>query len=118
MNFPPLKTGAVMQYPAQRATIFSTQVLQFIDGTEQRFPAYAAPRRQWMLRLDLLDEAEISSLSRFFTGQNGAAGVFSFSDPWDGTVYPSCSFVGDGMVAGFDGGSRSKTTLTIRENCG
>jgi hypothetical protein len=31
--FPALKTGAVLQYPAQRAVQFSTDVVQFIDGS-------------------------------------------------------------------------------------
>lgn len=35
--FPTLKTGATLQYPAQRATAFSTDVVRFVDGSEQRF---------------------------------------------------------------------------------
>ena len=39
-EFPPLKTGAVMQYPAQKEARFSTTVVRFTDGSEQRFPQY------------------------------------------------------------------------------
>ena len=31
-DFPILKTGAVIQYPAEKATSFSTEVLRFVDG--------------------------------------------------------------------------------------
>lgn len=33
-EFPLLKSGAVAQYPAQRAIRFSTQVMRFVDGSD------------------------------------------------------------------------------------
>ena len=36
-EFPKLKTGAVAQYPAQRTTRYSTHVMRFMDGSEQRY---------------------------------------------------------------------------------
>ena len=74
---------------------FSTQVFRFLDGSEQRFPGYGAPLRRWVIRLDLLDEAELATLEQFFEDQGGRAGTFSFTDPLDGTVYASCSFDSD-----------------------
>ena len=115
-DFPTLKTGAVMQYPAQRSIEFVTQVLRFVDGSEQRFAGYSAPLRTWVIRLDMLDEDEINQLTSFFTLQEGAAGTFSFTDPWDSSVYPTCSFAGDGMVTTFRGENLLKTVLTIRQN--
>ena len=38
--FPTLKTGAVMQYPGKRILQFSTDVVRFLDGTEQRYREY------------------------------------------------------------------------------
>jgi len=115
-NFPTLKTGAVAQYPSDRARQFSTQVLRFLDGSEQRFPGYGAPLRRWLIRLDLLDESELVNLEQFFDGQDGRAGVFSFTDPWDGTVYASCSFDHDDLALEFQGQARGKTAVVVKEN--
>lgn len=115
-DFPTLKTGAIMQYPAEKAIQFSTQVLRFVDGTEQRFPRYGTPAHRWVIRLDLLDEQEIGALSDFFVVQSGAAGDFSFTDPWTNTVYSTCSFESDALQAGFSGDGRIKTNLVVREN--
>jgi phage-related protein len=114
--FPPLKTGAVAQYGSDRQRSFSTQVFRFLDGSEQRFPAYGAPLLEWVIRLDLLDEAELNTLEQFFESEGGRVGTFSFTDPWDGTVYPSCSFTADQVALAFTGPQQGKTSVTIREN--
>jgi hypothetical protein len=115
-SFPALKTGVVAQYPTDRQKNFSTQVLRFLDGSEQRFPAYGATLRRWVIRLELLDEGELTNLGRFFEEQGGRAGVFSFTDPFDATVYPSCSFDADEFQAVFAGPQEGKASVTIREN--
>jgi len=77
-DFPILKTGAILQYPAQKAIRFSTAVLRFVDGAEQRFRDYQMPLRRWTIQLDLLDENELHVLNEFFRAQSGAA------TGWDG----------------------------------
>jgi hypothetical protein len=114
--FPTLKTGAVLQYPAQRATYLSTPVLRFVDGSEQRFRGYATPLHRWIVRLDLLDEVEVHQLREFFRIQGGAGGTFAFTDPWDGANYPNCSVLEDTMVETLLGAANVKTSLTVREN--
>src|ERR1700737_4467549 len=57
--FPVLKTGAVMQYPAERWASYSTQTVRFLDGTEQRFGDYSTPLHRWVIRLVALDETEM-----------------------------------------------------------
>lgn len=114
-DFPVLKTGAVIQYPAEKATGFSTQVLRFVDGSEQRFRDFGAPLRRWTIRLDLLDETELSSFRNFFRTQRGAAGTFSFTDPWDGTTYDNCSLESDEMLEDFLDQGRCRTMLIVRE---
>jgi phage-related protein len=115
-NFPALKTGAVAQYPADRTRQFSTQVFRFLDGSEQRFPGYGAALRQWTIRLDLLDEAELSNLQEFFLSEEGRAGSFTFTDPWDGTVYSNCSFGSDTLAMQFQGPQNGVTQVTVKEN--
>jgi hypothetical protein len=115
-NFPELKTGAVAQYGSDRSRQFSTQVLRFLDGSEQRFPGYGTALLHWVIRLDLLDESELENLKLFFEDEGGRAGNFSFTDPWDDTVYPSCSFASDDLALQFDEVTRGKTQLIVKEN--
>jgi phage-related protein len=117
-NFPTLKTGATLQYPAQRATEFSTDVVRFVDGSEQRFRGYATSLRRWVIQLNLLDETELHTLREFFVTQSGAAQSFSFTDPWDGTVFPNCSLDGDDMTEELSSAEQGKTMLTVVENRG
>jgi phage-related protein len=116
VSFPALKTGAVAQYGSDRQKTFSTQVYRFLDGSEQRFPAYGAVLRRWVIRFDLLDESELVAMEQFFESQGGRAGSFSFTDPWDGTVYPSCRFESDTAVWGFDDVSKGSALVVIVEN--
>jgi phage-related protein len=115
-DFPVLKTGAVLQYPAERSVRFSTQVVRFVDGAEQRYRGFGRPLRRWQIRLDLLDESEMTRLREFFREQRGAAGSFRFSDPWDGTDYADCSLENDEMIEELLGEMRGRTTLMVREN--
>lgn len=114
--FPILKTGAIIQFPAIRTTQCATDVVQFIDGTEQRFRAYAQSYHRWIINCDSLDETEINNIRNFVQSMNGAVGVFSFTDPWDSTVYPKCSIEGDALVELLADPMQGRTTVVIREN--
>ena len=115
-SFPALKTGAVAQYPSDRTRQFATQVYRFVDRSEQRFPQYGPTLRRWAIRLGLLDEKELTDLEGFFLSVGGRSGQFSFTDPWDGTVYANCSFANDVFTAGFQGPGRSSAAVIVKEN--
>jgi hypothetical protein len=115
-NFPTLKTGAVMQYPAKATTQFSTQVLEFLDGTEQRYREYPGPLHQWVIALDQLDEEEMKAFEEFFISQQGQFGSFVFVDPKDNTTYPDCSLMIDDITFTVNGERRGKTSVTVQEN--
>lgn len=115
-EFPQLKTGAVMQYPASRTVRHAAEVLRFLDGAEQRYREYGSGLRRWVVRLELLDEEEIWRLQQFFTEVQGQAGEFSFQDPWDSTVYSHCSLENDELAVERAGELRSGTLLVVREN--
>jgi hypothetical protein len=115
-TFPVLKTGAVIQMPASRTIQFATDVVQFIDGSEQRFRSYAQAYHRWIVKFDLLDDAELRNIRAFVQQVNGAAGLFSFTDPWDGTVYATCSLEDDTITDSVTGPMQSAARLTIREN--
>jgi phage-related protein len=115
-SFPALKTGAVAQYPSDRARRYSTRVLRFLDGGEQRFAGFGAPLKRWLIRLELLDEAELAGLEDFFVEQGGQSGTFTFTDPWDGTVHTNCSFEGDTMTADYRGRGDGAASVVVKEN--
>src|SRR5258708_14279881 len=114
--FPVLKTGAVMQYPAERWASYSTQTVRFLDGTEQRFGDYATPLHRWVIRLAALDETEMHQLREFFRAQRGGSGSFLFTDPWTGNQYPNCTFDIDTLTQVFSGEMRGAAQLIVREN--
>jgi len=111
-----MKTGAVMQYPAQRSVQFSTTALQFVDGSEQRFRAFRLPLHRWVIQISLLDQSELHEFQEFFRAMAGSAQNFAFTDPWDQTSYPSCSFGIDSMAAVLAGEWNGQTSLTVLEN--
>jgi hypothetical protein len=117
-TFPTLKTGALMQYPAQRGVQFSTVALQFVNGSEQRFRSYQAPLHRWVIQLSLLDQAELQELQEFFRSLEGRAENFAFTDPWDATTYGSCSLESDSITAVLAGEWNGQTALTVTENGG
>ncbi|MGA2185064.1 MAG: DUF2460 domain-containing protein [Bryobacteraceae bacterium] len=115
-TFPILKTGVVAQYPLVSQTQFATDVVRFIDGTEQRFRRYPAALHRWTVRLNLLDETELSATLLFFRMQRGMGGTFSFTDPVDGTVYPGCCFISDSIQTLQDATGRCTTVVAIQQN--
>lgn len=113
-NFPTLKTGAITQYPATLKTNFgTTRVVEFLDGTSQRYSMGAAPLRQWHLQADLLDARENALLADFLS--TNAAGTFSFTDPFSGTSVPQCVLHGPEIQSMLSGELNNQTTFVIEE---
>lgn len=115
-DFPLLKTSAVTQYPSARSQEYSTGVLRFVDGSEQRYRQLRQPVRRWVLRLSEVSEEEMYRMEDFFAARQGQTGSFSFTDPWDGTIYPDCSFEQDEFEMRLTGYDRAYTKLIIRNN--
>jgi len=105
-----------MQDPAEGRTSFATEVLRFVDGSEQRFRKSGKPVRRWVVRLDLLDEGEMKQLEVFFRAMQGALGSFRFLDPETGMLHSNCSLDQDKMGIVFQAEQRAGTTLVVREN--
>ncbi len=115
-QFPQLKTGAVMQFPAERREWFATEVVRFVDGGEQRHREMGSRLRRWTVRLDLLDEGELATLEAFFESVEGSAGVFTFVDPRDGASYANCSLEDENLALGLRGPHQGSATLIVRED--
>ena len=115
-TFPLLKTGAVMQYPAIRIQQYGTDLVVFLDGTEQRSRKLPGTANRWVIDLSLLDENEARSLEEFYLSQSGSYGSFSFTDPWSGTAYTDCSFAEDTLSMSLEAQDRVRLRLTVVEN--
>ena len=115
-EFPKLKTGAVAQYPAQRSTRYSTGVMRFMDGGEQRYREFGAPLRRWVIQLTKLDEEEMDAFESFFLAEQGGYGTFDFVDPWDGAEYAGCSLENPDVYFDFTEFHDGRTCLVVRQN--
>jgi len=115
-TFPTLKTGAITQYPATKYTQYSSFVLRFLDGSDQRYRDYSTPLRHWTIQLSMLDEAELNALDHFFNSQQGRFESFSFVDPWTQSTIPSCSIEQDSLDYELSGEMRGSTTMVVVEN--
>ncbi|MGH9672441.1 MAG: DUF2460 domain-containing protein [Bryobacteraceae bacterium] len=115
-DFPQLKTGAVAQFPAERNLGYETRVTRFVNGEEQRYREISEPAHRWVIRLDLLSEAEAAALEQFFLSVQGASGEFNFTDPWSGIQHTDCSLENDHVRFDVRGADRVRTALVIRKN--
>src|SRR5581483_6013775 len=113
-TFPTLKTSAVAQYPLSCRTSFMTEILTFVDGTEQRYSNGGSPIRRWSIQLRRLDESELAEIRQFFRAQQGVTGRFSFTDPVTGVVYNNCGLDHTSLAGTLNDISTAATTLVIR----
>ena len=115
-TFPLLKTKAVMQYPATKRVQFRNQSLRFVDGTEQRYREAPSALNTWVIQLNTLEDREMAAVESFFVANQGQAGSFSFTDPWDSTTHSNCSVQSGDLTLEWIGELRGRTLLTVVEN--
>ena len=112
-TFPRLKTGAAAQLGSIRQVSYRTEVLWYIDGTEQRMTSGAA-EIEWQLKFDHLDEQEVTSLSDFFAYWHSSPSGFQFHDPWTDTLVEGCHFAQDEFLVEWLEPNRAATSIRIR----
>lgn len=117
-TFPVLSTGAVAQYPAPMTSGQGVQIIRFLDAADQRYVAQPAILRQWQIRLDLLNDAEIQQLEEFFIAQSGDYSPFTFPDPFTGTEVSNCRLGAPGFVSEYVGVDISSTSFWVIETYG
>ena len=115
-SFPKLKTNALAQYPATKDVRLRNQVVWFVDGVQQKYRDSSGPLHQWEIQLNQIDEGEMAAIEQFFAENQGRFGSFSFTDPWDGRVYPDCSVATDDLTLVSLDAMRGKTSFIVREN--
>ena len=114
--FPTLKTGAVAQYPATKGTQYSTYVVRFLDGSDQRYRQFTASLRRLTIKLDMLDDGELNAIEQFFVAQQGRFEAFAFVDPWTQTTISNCSLDQDILEFELSGEAQGSTNLVVVEN--
>lgn len=116
--FPSLSTGSVTQYPTVLATGQSTQVIRFLDGSDQRCRLQGHQLRQWQIRLDLLNEDEVSELESFFQTLAGDFSTFIFPDPITGSDVPNCRLASPGLTSAYLGVDVGSVSFVVVETNG
>lgn len=114
-TFPALSSGAIAQYPLPAYVALTTQVVRFLDGSDQRCIVRARPVRWWTVKLSLLNDAELAQLEEFFTEQQGAFGAFDFPDPYSGQTIPNCRLATSELTTLYAGADQGSTELTVME---
>src|ERR1017187_1518864 len=108
-----LNTGAFAQYPLSRTLPLSTQSVSFLDGSQQTYQLAGAGLRNWIVRLDLLDETEISAVIAF--AEQIGTGTFSFTNPVTGETAAKCVIAGERLETSLLNELHGKVTLGIEE---
>ena len=117
-TFPILSTGAVTQYPAVMNSGQGSQVIRFLDGTDQRYLMQARALRQWQIRVDLLNEDEIQQIEAFFAANQGDYSTFVFPDPFTGAPVANCRFGTPQLLTECAGVDASSTAFWVIETNG
>jgi len=108
-----LKTGAFAQYPISRDVSLATQLVRFLDGSQQTYQIGGAGLRSWVLKLDLLDETELSAIIAF--AEQIGTGTFAFTNPVTGETAAKCVIAGAQLATSLVNELHGKVTLGIEE---
>jgi hypothetical protein len=113
-TLPVLSTGAVQQYPYTCGIAGRTRAFRLADGSEQRY-LESAQRKSWSIRLTLLQESERAAFLDFAKSAIQTQSIFAFTDPADGTVYPTCRIAIAPIGDRIDGLARAALEFMISE---
>jgi hypothetical protein len=108
-----LKTGAIAQYPLNRVLSLATQAVRFLDGSRQTYQLSGAGLRRWELKLDLLDETEVSAVIAF--AEQIGTGTFSFTNPVTGEIAAKCVIADEQLETSLVDELHGRATLEIQE---
>ncbi len=117
-TFPMLTSGAVTQYPLLQNSGQAVEVIEFLDGIDQRYLMQGRALRQWQIQLSLLSDIEIQQIESFFNAQQGDYGTFTFPDPISGTGVPNCRLGASGLLTEYTGVGSNSTSFWVIETNG
>lgn len=117
-TFPTITSAAVTQYPAAIEYSQGVQVIQFLDGSDQRYLLQPTMLRMWRINLTLLNEQEIHEIELFFSSQQGTYSPFIFPDPFTGTNVSNCRFAAPGLLTEYIDIDNCSTSCWVIETNG
>jgi hypothetical protein len=100
-TFPTISSNAVTQYPATVQYSQGVHVLEFLDGSDQRYLLQPKMLRLWRINLTQLNEDEIQQIETFFSNQQGNYSSFIFPDPFTGASVNNCRFAVAGLLTSY-----------------
>jgi len=118
MEFPKLSSGAVTQYGTPVGFSSPTQIIRFLDGTDQRFLARGRILRRWLIELRLLNESEIAAMEVFFNTAKGEYSEFGFPDPISGATIANCRIGAPELISDYQDVDVAATSLWVVETNG
>lgn len=112
-TFPALKTGVVGMYPAVLGVQYATEVVQFVNDTEQRWASNPG-LGNFELTFTNIDGYDLSVLIDFFRSCKG-----QFDSTWtlaiNGQTYTNCTFLSDDITWLENKPERYTLTLKCRQ---
>lgn len=114
-SFPILSTGAPLQYPFVQRRRYVTQVVQFLDGSEQRFKMRLRAELQWQMKYSLLAETETRPQEDFVRELRGSGTAFSFPDPYSGVNESSCRLTNSNHMEIHEDNNHASTTVSVTQ---
>jgi hypothetical protein len=117
-TFPALSSSAVTQYPATVQYSQGVQVIEFLDGLDQRYLLQPKLLRMWRIDLAQLTEDEIQRLEAFFANEQGMYSSFLFPDPITGTTVSNCRFASPTLLTSYLGVDNASTSCWVIETNG
>lgn len=96
-NFPTITSGRVERLPFTRAKTYRTKVLQFANGSEQRWAQPAGPQK-FSLNFNGVSTPDKDTVRAFFVSCKGAYDA-TWSLTVDGVQYDYCAFDQDDFTA-------------------
>lgn len=117
-TFPTITSEAVTQYPAAVQYSQSVQVIEYLDGADQRYLLQPKMLRLWRINLAQLNEAEVQRIEAFFAGQQGTYSSFLFPDPFTGTLVNNCRLAAPTLLTNYVDVDNASTFCWVLETNG
>lgn len=112
-SFPALATGQIAMYGTAQGRRFATEVAQFCDDSEQRWPT-AQGTATFTLALVELEGYEVSNVEEFFRSMQGRK-----DDTWDitigGVTYSHMMFEADEIAWAFSRPMLQSASIPCRQ---
>jgi hypothetical protein len=104
-----------VQYPVATGVRLRTELLEFVDGAEQRFPSTGELLKRWVLQYSQLDEGEMRNLRTFVESALESGSLFPFIDPSTSVVYANCRINKAEFDESWGGDGQGSTRIEIVE---